>query len=76
MYIYRRPHPRVTTLVNRHGDSDLREENHCTRTQDLNTRTFLRGYSFRVLVLVLYVKEMCDGVLGSYIGSSEKDTDG
>lgn len=50
------PPPRVTTLVNRHGDSDLREENHCARTQDLNTRTFVREYSPCVLVLVLYVK--------------------
>jgi len=36
--------------------SDLREENHCGKTQDFNTRTFVCGYSLQVLVLMLYVK--------------------
>jgi len=64
--------PRVTTLINRHGDSDLREENHCAKTQDLNTRTFLHEYS---PCIGIYVKWNVQRVSGSCIGSSEKDTD-
>jgi len=42
-YIVAIPPLRAATLVNPHGDSDLREENHCTLWQDPNTKMLLCG---------------------------------
>lgn len=56
--------PAIPTLVNRRGESDLREENHCTRTlcQDLNTRMFYVGVISASLSDAVY-EEKCAMVL-------------
>lgn len=74
IYIYLRD---LTPCYYPHQPShfELREENHCSKTQDLNTRTFLHVVSISLYWYYIW-REMCNSISGSCIGNSETDTDG